>query len=634
MNRSSSLLTRKNFRSVQVSDGRAGLLSPKRSCHPQPDRQVSSCFVPNAFAMRLKRLSALVLLAATLLSVRSAEAAIVSEVFWVDSVGGTKIRVETRRDAQFDPQPVLLTYSPYTVHAGATPAADGYASRYNRFGIARAVAHVIGTGGSDGCWDYGGLNEQQSGVDVVNALSDPNVVPWTNGKVAMIGVSYEGTTATMVAARGDDVPGLKAIVPIAAISRWYSYAFHDGARYFLNSKHPTDEGFDTPLVFDAVYGRTVSRDRSDPRLLDTAAARAAECDALQHTYEAYRRDPDYSNFWQERDYRKDADSFRAAALIVHGWQDYNVKQEEATALYEALPVDDPQTTAVEGVPEKRLWMSQEPHADGAGPGYLDMEISFIRKHLSGTPGVESKPSVVSSSRDHAGPLSFVSEAAWPPSTTRTLDLHLGRSFDGIDGVPAIGPVGTSGETGVLTMEPQNTGAGWTHVDPGTISEELTLNDPLNQDGHGYYSLFHQSAPLTRDIRIAGAAELDAWVSTTVPGQHLSPVLADVHPNGSLSIIQRGFANTDYRNGLALAEPATGRMHVKVRFLPQDYTLRAGHAIGLILQGSNTVWAVPGSPGATSYAMGPVDGWTTVGTRLKLPMVQGEEVLADPPFQVE
>lgn len=553
--------------------------------------------------MRFRRLLPLALALPALLQVRGAQAAVSYEVFWVDSVDGARIRVEVQRNPAKDPQPVLLTYSPYTITAGATPAADAYASRYNNRGIARAVAHVIGTGGSTGCWDYGGAKEQQSGVDVVKALA---ALPWSNGKVGMIGTSYEGTTATMVAARGDDVPELKAIVPIAAISRWYDYAFHDGVRYALNSKVPTDEGLDTPLVFDAAYARTVSRDRTDPYLADEAAARAAECGALEHTYEAYRRDPDYGAFWRERDYRKDASRFRAATLLVHGWQDFNVKQAEAIDLWEALPTDDPETAEVEGVPLKRLYLTQESHNDGTGIRYLPLLDAFLLHFLKGQDtGIGSTPEVLTLGRDHNGAFATMTEeTAWPPAGSGMVTLHLGRSFDEIDGVPSLGPVGTTGETGTLSLDPQNDGNGWLHVDPGAITEELTLNDPLNQDGHGYYSLFHQSEPLARDARIVGAAELDAWIATEAPSQHLTPLLVDVQPDGSLRVIERGFLNTDYRNGLARAEPSNGAMHVVVRFLPQDYTIRAGHRLGLILQGSNAVWAIPGTPGATSYSMVP------------------------------
>ncbi|MFP5225140.1 MAG: CocE/NonD family hydrolase [Actinomycetota bacterium] len=565
----------------------------------------------------LRRILAAAVLVVTALPVAPAQAALVYEVEWVESVGGALIRVETRRDPAFDPQPVLLTYSPYTVLAGAQPAADGLASRYNRLGIARAVAHVIGTGGSTGCWDYGGAAEQQSGVDVVNHLASRG---WSNGSVGMIGVSYEGTTATMVAARGDDAPGLKAIVPIAAISRWYSYAFHDGVRYFQNSEYPNDQGFDTPLLFDLGFAKTVSRDRGDPRMAEVVASRAAECGAIEHTAQAYSRNPDYGDFWLERDYRKDAANFRASVFLVHGWQDFNVKQEEAIGLWEALREDDPNTPQIEGPPLMKMWLTQEPHSDGTGPGYAQALDAFLQQTLLGIDmGAEDLPTVTTAGRDHTGPLDFQQETSWPPAGTETLDLYLGRSFTPLEGAPQYGLIGSKGESGTLRTEPQDDGAGWTHADTGAATEEISLRDPLNRDGHGYYSLFHRSEPLSSDMRIAGAAELDAYVETTTPGQYLAPLLVDEDPDGTLSVIQRGFLNLDYRDGLSEAKPATGRMRARVRFLPQDYTIRAGHRIGVILQGSNAVWAVPGNPGLTSYAMGPVAGWTSVGTRLRLPV---------------
>ena len=189
---------------------------------------------------------------------------------------------------------------------------------------------MIGTRNSSGCWDYGGAKEQQSGVDLVNFLAGQE---WSNGKVAMIGGSYDGTTANMVAARSAQAPGLAGIVPIAAISRWYGYAYSDGIRYSGNSQRPTDEGADTPLAFDFGFGRTPP---TDPAALDAARDRIRPCDADLHTQKGYDSSPDYDAFWLERDYRKDAERFAVPALIAHGWQDYNVKQEEGVELFKAL----------------------------------------------------------------------------------------------------------------------------------------------------------------------------------------------------------------------------------------------------------------------------------------------------------
>jgi predicted acyl esterase len=139
-------------------------------------------------------------------------------------------------------------------------------------------------------------------------------------------------------------------------------------------------------------------------------------------------------------------------------------------------------------------------------------------------------------------------------------------------------------------------------------------------GHGYVSLFQESPPLARDVRIAGRAVLDTWVNPANAGQHLTPLLVEVLPNGTLNLVERGFLNLDYRGGLDQAQPAAGWQHARVTFLPQDYTFTAGSRIGLLLQGSNSVWAVPGNPGLISYAMGPVPGMAEVGTSLQLPLV--------------
>lgn len=111
----------------------------------------------------------------------------VFEEYKVPTVGGAEIAVEVMRPADNPDAPVILTYSPYnTLSETTTPnlANDDIGQHYLDKGYARAVADVLGTRNSSGCWDYGGADEQQSGVDLVNFLA---AQPWTNGKVAMIG---------------------------------------------------------------------------------------------------------------------------------------------------------------------------------------------------------------------------------------------------------------------------------------------------------------------------------------------------------------------------------------------------------------------------------------------------------------
>ncbi len=311
------------------------------------------------------------------------------EKYKVPTVGGAEINVEVMRPADNPDAPVILTYSPYNTLAEYTApnlANDDLGQRYVPKGYARAVADVLGTRNSSGCWDYGGADEQQSGVDLVNFLA---AQPWTNGRVAMIGGSYDGTTATMVAARGEDVPGLAAIVPIAGISRWYGYAYGDGVRYFLNSERPTDEGIDTPLAFDFGLARTPPTDPTDPLFAEKLASRANPCESADHTVKGYDRTPDYDAFWLERDYRKDAASIRAAALVAHGWQDYNVKQEEGVDLYRALT----------NTPFKRLYMWQAGHSTPGAENWQPLLDRFFDHTLLGIDnGVDTEPPVITEGR--------------------------------------------------------------------------------------------------------------------------------------------------------------------------------------------------------------------------------------------
>ena len=425
----------------------------------------------------------------------------VFEKYKVPTVGGAEINVEVMRPADNPDAPVILTYSPYnTLSEYTTPnlANDDIGQRYVPKGYARAVADVLGTRNSSGCWGYGDADEQQSGVDLVNFLA---AQPWTNGKVAMIGGSYDGTTATMVAARGAEVPGLAAIVPIAGISRWYGYAYGDGVRYFLNSERPTDEGIDTPLAFDFGLARTPPTDPTDPLWAEKLASRANPCEAADHTVKGYDRTPDYDAFWLERDYRKDAANIRAAALVAHGWQDYNVKQEEGVDLYRALT----------STPFKRLYMWQAGHSTPGAPNWQPLLDRFFDHTLLGVEnGVNSESPVLTEGRSaSAKSTGFRTEAAWPPPGTNQTTVKLtGGSF----------------------------------TDMGSTTEEQSTRMPQAETSW----LFSQGRQLAADTRMTGSASLRLTLSVNRDHAHLTPLLVDVGPDGTTKTVSRGFLNLQYR----------------------------------------------------------------------------------------
>jgi X-Pro dipeptidyl-peptidase len=633
----------------------------------------------------LRCLLAVTVLLAVLVPVLPAAAAVVTSVHYVPTTlpnGATElIRVEVRRDDRFDSQKqgVLGTMSPYNL----TPTGTGVGNGMSAQGIAQAQIDVLGTRGSTGCWDYGGYNEMKAGVDAVRFLAgdipdrDGKFLTWSNGRVGLTGVSYDGTTATMVAsaprgmwtdARGSSIDAdgttpLKAIVPVAAISRWYGYAYAFGLRMTDDgeSTSPTDEDILTPLAFDLGFGLTVHSDQPQ-------AAAQRGCGTVKHTLEAYARNPDYGPFWLERDYTVRPEEWTTNALIVHGWNDYNVKQYEATALYEALApyADDPTTTEDddEGRFDLRLWMTQSRHANGNGDGYTTLRDNFLRAHLLEGDVAEQAAAVVESFK-HVRTLGETTTGAaqvtwsetWPLEGTTTHSLFLNRTYEqDLNCTPVCVPGPGTGEVGELSYTNRPSGplagrpgsygptSGW--LDTGLTGEEIATRDPWSNDGQkadvlggqGYYSLAFSTTPLTRSVQVAGSAVLEGYFNfIAASGAGITPILVDISPDDRYKVIQRGFLNTDYRNGLAKsAGTASGWVRADVTFFPEDYTVPKGHRIGMILMSSNSVWTIPGTPaGFVSVGLGPKPGNlpTDTGTVLHLPLVDvapDERVFVDWP----
>ena len=520
--------------------------------------------------MRIRLVAFLTLLALP----AAARATVVTETQYVPTVGGARVAVDIMRDTKFDAdkQPVILTYSPYTTlnETNGTGYVVSDDLKLVAKGYARAVADVIGTRDSTGCWDYGGPREQQSGVDLVNYLSR---LPWSSGKVAMIGGSYDGTTANMVAVREADAPGLAAIVPQSAINHWYGYAYQDGVRYFGNSKAPDEEGVDTPLGFDWGLARTPPTNPDQASLLDLPTGRYNPCQSVEHTQYGYDPTPDYNGFWHDRDYLEHAANVRIPALVTHGWQDYNVKQSEGTDFYEAIV----------NSPLRMLYMFQGGHT-GATGNYSKVLNAFFAHTLKGEDnGIEKGPLVYTQGRTGTTNGPFVTEDSWPPAGTHELSLQLGRA----------------GGAGVLA--PIGTGDAASFTDLANSSEEAELRaGPASEKTWLYY----QSAPLTSTMRIVGSPVLDADITDSADHGQLSPTLLDIAPDGTATPISRGHLNLLYRDGLAFAQSVTPDTptRARVRLAPQDQTVPAGHRLGLIVAGSNVVWAVPDAPAGTTIAV--------------------------------
>jgi len=474
--------------------------------------------------------------------------------------------------------PGILTYSPYNAGFGR----NGDSGRWVKRGYMRMTADVVGTANSGGCYDYGGKREKESGFDLVEWIAAQK---WSTGKMGMIGGSYDGTTATATATMRP--PHLTTIVPEAAISRWYSYAYSGGMRYVVNNEKLgrqgpgnglliDEQGFDTPLGFDLGFGNTPPTDPENPRWAQRTASAMTPCDEVKHIQGGYELDsPDYNEFWLERDYVKDAAKITIPVLISHNWGDWNVKQEEAVNLWRAL----------RNSKHRRLYMGHRWDNHGTPGGeYKETVNLWMDRWLKGDRnGIErTLAAVVSHTSDAAGPLDFIASAA-PQITPVTLYA------DGGNVLTAVRPAKASWSNAI-----QITGLG---------TESAAAHDTSPPAGASY--LYFETPPLAQDVRIFGEPRIRLTTTTGREWLTLTPSVMDIdpelrnadgttdEPEGHVAVT-RGFLDTRYAASLAKQVRAPGNKPFTSTVVakPQDYIFRAGHRIGLIVQTESNEWVLP------------------------------------------
>lgn len=483
--------------------------------------------------------------------------------------------------------PVILTITPYNILASPTNqtgsiADDSVAAYFVPRGYARASFDLLGTRESSGCYDNGGLGEVVTDSMVVDYLGE---LPWSNGKVGMIGGSYDGTTQLSAAIA--QPRHLAALIPQVAVDRWYDYAYGAGVRYFLNSEHPTDEGIDTPAGYDFGFAFIPPLDVTGTQYIDAMRTRINLCERLDHMQHGYALNPVYDDFWKERDYRAMAHLITVPTMMEGGWLDNNVKHWDSTRFYAALPEDLP----------KRLIMGQWNHAASQYDDAQDIRHAWFDYWLLGLDtGVMDLPAIDSQANDGIRRQGDV----WPPPGTRTVTFTLDGSAQ-----PALAL--------------RNTNAAIFTDNPALTEEQM-----FSQLGCLNACLMFSSEPLEAPLRISGDPQLHLKGSINAAGTHYTPVLYDEAPDGAREIITRGFLNLRNRNGLEVSEPVVAgeTWTATVDLWDVDWVIPAGHRLGITLSSSNAIWALPD----LTMAKTTLD---LAGASLDVPLSEGAESLLPP-----
>ena len=259
---------------------------------------------------------------------------------------------------QYEPSAVVKARKPSDENtSSATEMAVGKSSyTLNEYLLARGFASVfagaIGTRGSDGLRITGAPEETESAKEIIEWLHGDRIAytdrsrkheikaDWCNHNIGMTGRSYLGTLQIAIATTG--VAGLKTVVSEAAISSWYDYYREHGLVIA-----PEDcQGEDLDLLAETCQSNLLDSGdyiKIKPKYDEMQANLLEKED---------RKTGQYSDYWENRNYRHHTDKINCSWISVHGLNDWNVKPKNVYKIWQKvkdLPV------------EHHLFLHQGPH---------------------------------------------------------------------------------------------------------------------------------------------------------------------------------------------------------------------------------------------------------------------------------
>ncbi|MEP0547316.1 MAG: Xaa-Pro dipeptidyl-peptidase [Rhodothermales bacterium] len=442
-----------------------------------------------------------------------------------------------------------------------------------------AVVHSSspGTGLSEGCPTVGGPNESLAPKAVIDWLNgraqgytavrggDEVTADWSTGKVGMTGTSYNGTLPLAAATTG--VEGLEAIIPIAPNTSYYHYYRENGL-----VRHPGGYlGEDIDVLYDFIHSRD-----SDRRAYCDATVRDGEMAGGQD-----RLSGDYNAFWAGRDYLNEVDGVRAATLMAHAFNDWNVMPFHSFRISEALKA--------RGVPVQVYYH----HGGHGGPPPLERMNRWFTRYLYGVEnGVEDDPKawIVREGDELDAPTPY---ADYPNPEAAPVMLHpiAGEAKDGRHGVGTL----------ALTAAPQQGTA--TVVDNVSFGGQALAGAEWTE-----HRLLFVTPPLAAPLHLSGEARIRLRVASDKPAVNLSVWVVSLpwtEGRGAQGgIVTRGWADpqnyvTSAEGTLTESAPLEPGTFYDLAFdlQPDDQILPAGQRLGLMVFASDrdfTLWPAPGT----------------------------------------
>jgi X-Pro dipeptidyl-peptidase len=480
-----------------------------------------------------------------------------------------------------------------------------------------AVVHsdAPGTGRSQGCATVGDtpertamkfvidwLNGRAKGYTTPNGAEEVAATSWSTGKVGMIGTSYEGTLPLAAATTG--VAGLEVVIPVSPNTSYYHY-------YRANGLVRSPGGYlgeDVDVLYDFVAsGHPATRVVCDRLWKNGAFATGQD-----------RATGDFNDFWAARDLLPWVGNIRAAVLLAHGLNDFNVMPSHSVRIYEAMKA--------RGLPVS-LYLHQGGHG---GDPPADMVNRWFTHYLYAVDnGVGSDPPVwIVSSTAADSAIARARRSGERPVMPAPAPF---ASFPAPGSAPVrLHPAGDGNGVASLSLRPSR--------GHDSIADDAAISGSANAGApRSAHRLLFATAPLTDSLHVSGTPRVTLRVAADRPAANLSVWLVtlpyDSMRTGSASragVVTRGWADIQNHASLARGGVYESRRHgdplVPGRYYdltfdlePDDQVIPAGKQLGIMIMSSDpefTLWPRAGTRLTVDLA----------GTSFSVPVVGGGAAL--------
>ena len=442
-------------------------------------------------------------------------------------------------------------------------------------GYAFAQVSVMGTGRSNHCMDLMG-NAEQLGVDA--AVTWLGTQDWSNGRVAMIGKSYDGSTPWQAATFGN--PHLATIVPISGLIGVMELMWKNGSSEARAA-----------IMHNGVYGSYgIDGDQEDvgnmcPDYIIGPGTGVS----------AYMWGSEFAGtYWEERYFLdRVLQNYQGSVYLIQGMHDWNVDPHMAIPVINQLKDSGIESKGLFGQWDHDYPDRPDYHFDRSGDGrgreaYPEMVrfdwmqdllewFDWYLKDLGDQPGLFVE---IQSNQGQ-----WRIEDRYPPEGMESISLDLGGALSNVAG----------GATNILP--------------------------------NGNFGPIYESSPLTEDIWISGLPRLHIDVTTTTLGGQVYALLEDCSGQGECIHIGHAIMDLRYHEGGSEEQawiPIMETINAKIEFFAMDVQIETGHTIRLSLASTGEDYL----PASTSSIVSVQEG---VGSNLIIDIIDPDsKLLFDPP----